>query len=169
MLKQKKIFSRKRFGCVALVLGLMSQVGAQTAGPNPWRIQALRAEAGKPSVYEIAFTTSAALTPEAEFMIEFPAEFDLSQLQIAGSPDMSGGFTISRDKQKVLVQRSGLGQTVASGTRVRLRLGAIINPKNFDSNSEVILQFRASPRETMTSFAKQRVTFEPAKQHEFKN
>lgn len=159
MLNQKTFFSRNLLGCAALALCLTSQAWAQSTSQSEWRIQALHAEAGKPSVYEIVFTAREALTPEAEFALEFPEEFDLSQLQIAGSPDMSGGFTLLRDKQKALVKRSGLGQTVASGARVRLRLGAIINPKNFESNAAVAMQVRASAKSTATTFARQRVAF----------
>ena len=165
MLK-RKLFSPKP-GLRGGVLLLLFATNATFA--QEFKMKALAAEFAKPSVYEIALTTASALEPDAEFVLDFPAEFDLSQLQIAGSPDMTGGFTLTRDKQKVMVKRSGFGQRVASGTAVRLRLGAIINPKNFESSSEVTLQVRASTRGTTTSFAKQRVLFEPAKQHEFKN
>ena len=159
MLNQKKMFSLKLFGCAVLLFSVTTQAGAQATAPYLWGIQALHAEAGKPSVYEITFTASEALSAEAEFAFEFPAEFDLSQLQIAGSPDMSGGFTLTRDKQKVLVKRSGLGQAVLSGARVRLRLGAIINPKNFANSAPITLQVRASAKSAATAMAQQRVAF----------
>ncbi len=162
---KKKILQALAAG-VAPVLILTSALWAQTTTLAEVRLHALHAAPGKPSVYEIAFIAQETLTLSAGFVFEFPAEFDLSQLQIAGSPDMSGGFTLTRDKQKVRVQRSGLGQSVASGTLVRLRLGAIINPKNFASTGEVTLQVRASAQSAAAAFAKQRVAFQNINQRE---
>ncbi|NUO83212.1 hypothetical protein HUU05_24330 [candidate division KSB1 bacterium] len=138
---------------------LPSWAWAQSEKQTELRIHALHAEPGRPSVYEVAFTATEKLAPEAEFSFEFPAEFDLTQLQIAGSPDINGGFTLKRDKQKVLVQRSGLGQSIAAGTFVRLRLGAIGNPKIGESSNAIVVQMHTSAQSPWTDFAKQRVVF----------
>ncbi len=159
MLKSNFLSCQRALRCGAFALLLANAALAQE-----FSMKALSAEPSKPSVYEITFTTSASLSPAAEFVFDFPAEFDLSQLQIAGSPEINGGFTLSRDKQKVLVKRSGLGRAIASGTVVRLRLGAIINPKNFSSSREVALQIRPAAESAATAFTKQRVTFESKKQ-----
>ncbi len=162
-----KQFYQKIFSAVVGVTFCWASIAqAQSSAKDDLRIQALYAEPGKPSVYEIAFTTKETLPPEAEFSFEFPAEFDLAQLQIAGSPDMKGGFTLKRDKQKVVVQRSGLGQSVASGTLVRLRLGAIVNPKNLESSRAVAMQVRLSARSAWTTLAKQSIAFMAAKKSE---
>lgn len=159
MLKQNLLLLKHALYCGAFALFITNAASAQE-----FSMKALSAEPSKPSVYESTFTTTSALSPEAEFVFDFPAEFDLSQLQIAGSPEINGGFTLMRDKQKVLVKRSGLGRSVAPGTLVRLRLGAIVNPKSFSSSGEVALQVRPATDRAVTTFAKQRVTFESKKQ-----
>ncbi len=166
MLNRKQVLRMHLAVSGMLALVLTSAAWAQSSKQPDLRIQALSAQPGKPSVYEIAFTTREALSPEAEFTLEFPTEFDLSHLQIAGSPEMTGGFTLAREKQTVLVKRSGLGQRVAFGTFVRLRLGSIGNPKNFAGSTEVTLQVRASAQSAAAAFAKQRVTFQATEKRE---
>ncbi len=156
---QRKNSPRTKIFLYGLILALPGWAWAQSEKQIELRIQSLHAEPGKPSVYEVAFTATEKLAPEAEFGFEFPAEFDLTQLQIAGSPDINGGFTLKRDKQKVLVQRSGLGQSVAAGTLVRLRLGAIGNPNIVESSHTIAVQIRPSAQSAWTDFAKQRVVF----------
>lgn len=166
-MSNRKQLSRNFLNAItAFALCGMSLAHAQSAAQEGLRVQALFAEPGKPSVYEIAFTTKEALPPNAEFSFEFPVEFDLAQVQIAGSPDINGGFAVKRDKQKVLVQRSGLGQSVASGTLVRLRLGAIINPKNLENGNMVAMQVRAATQSAWTMPAKASVIFTAAEKSE---
>src|SRR5262245_10993691 len=80
---------------------------AQTPTVPTFRLQALHAEANQPSVYEVTITSPQVLEADAEFVLEFPADFDLTTLMVAGSPDLTGGFTLAREEQRVRVQRSG--------------------------------------------------------------
>lgn len=163
---KEKLRLKKLSLLLALALLPASTARAQASASEQFQIRALFAEPSKPSVYEIAFTTQEALPAEAEFSFEFPAVFDLTPLQIAGSPDINGGFALQREGQKVWVKRSGLGQSVAAGTLVRIRLGAIVNPQKLASEAAVAVQMRPAAQSAWTELAKQNVAFMAAKKSE---
>jgi hypothetical protein len=133
---------------------------AQTPTTPQYRLQALRAEANQPSVYEITITSPQVLEADAEFVLEFPADFDLTVLMVAGSPDMTGGFTLTREEQRVRVQRSGVGVRVAANTPVRLRLGAIINPGKLESDYQISVQARPAISAALPAVQKAKVEFQ---------
>lgn len=163
---KEKLRLKKLSLLLALALLPASTARAQASAWEQFQIRALFAEPGRPSVYEIAFTTQEALPAEAEFNFEFPAVFDLTQLQIAGSPDINGGFALQREGQKVWVKRSGLGQSVAAGTLVRIRLGAIVNPQKLASDAAVTVQMRLTAQSAWSAAAKPSVVFMRAEKRE---
>lgn len=146
-----------------LALGLPLLLFAPAFAQNPaalFRVQALRAEAGQPSVYEITITSPQVLEADAEFVLEFPAECDLSALLAAGSPDMTGGFALTREGQRVRAQRTGAGVRVAAHTPVRLRLGAILNPAKLDGDFQVGVQVRPALSAALPALEKMKVEFQ---------
>lgn len=110
-------------------------------------LRALRAEPGKPSLYDLQFTTRDTLDPLAEMVFEFPREMDLRQLQIASSTSINGGFKLSRAGNVVRVRRTGLGETILPGKLVELKLGLIISPPNLSANQEVAFEVRSAKGE----------------------
>jgi len=112
--------------------------------PSP-TMRALRAEAGKPSLYEVRFVTTDTLEAKAELEFEFPAALDLRQLEVASSTSINGGFTLVRERNIVRVRRTGLGAVVPPGSSVELQLGLITNPTPLPASLEVsFTQLRAS-------------------------
>jgi hypothetical protein len=108
-------------------------------------MRALRAEPGKPSLYEVRFTTADTLEAQAELVFEFPAALDLSLLEVASSTTINGGFNITRTRNIVHVRRTGLGAVVPPGRPVELKLGLITSPPTLPGNLTVgFTQLRAS-------------------------
>lgn len=131
---------------------------AANAAPNPGRdslaVHALRAEPGKPSLYELRFVTTDTLARDAEIVVTFPREFDLSQLEIAGSSQINGGFKLERKGQEVHLRRSGLGEKIPPGRRVSLQLGLIVNPADFSVSHQLTVQLPAGRTPAATPFVK---------------
>lgn len=139
---------------------------AQTPATEQFRLQALRAEAGQPSVYEVTITSPQILEADAEFVLEFPLAFDLSVLMVAGSPDMSGGFSLSRDGQRVRVKRSGAGESIQAHKPVHLRLGAIMNPEKLEPNYQIGVQVQTAAATPLSALQKTKVEFQHAETKE---
>ncbi len=123
---------------------------AKTPGRDSLTVHALRAEPGKPSLYELRFVTTDTLARDAEFVVTFPRAFDLSQLEIAGSSQINGGFKLERKGQEVHLRRTGLGEKIPPGRKVSLQLGLIVNPADFLASHQVTVQLPTAA----TPFAK---------------
>ncbi len=149
-------FKFNRFAALTLFFGtlLLSTGWAQpnlpprgnpivAAGRDSLTVKALRAAPGKPTLYEVSFVTTDSLAANALITISFPKTFDLSQLEIAGSSTINGGFTLTRNGQEVQVRRTGLGVPIAPGKRVSLQLGLIGNPSSFSASHQVRVQLPA--------------------------
>ncbi len=119
-----------------------------SARPNDaspaFSMQALRAEAGKPSLYEIRYTTADTLDTQAELVFEFPAALDLRLLEIASSTTINGGFKLTREGSLVRVRRTGLGAAIPPGRQVELMLGLITSPATLAGNLEVTFMQRSA-------------------------
>lgn len=123
------------------------------ANGDSLRLEALKAEAGKPSIYMLSFTTRDTLPADAVFELTFPPEFELSQLEVAGSRTMNGGIKLTKDRQKVLLKRTGLGRAVPPGKKVSLKFGLIRNPSNLNKAYivKVVLRSQAKNIDLMNS------------------
>ncbi len=130
--------------CSLLVICFASSSSAQ----EKMAIKALRAAPRLASLYEISFVTSEALAVDAEIRISFPASYNLSELEIAGSTSINGGLTLTRDGQRVIVKRSGLGTAVPRGQQVSLQLGLIKNPAAFATAEPVQIEVLHSKKTT---------------------
>lgn len=115
-----------------------------TTGRDSLAVKALRATPGKPSLYEVSFVTTDSLSPNAIIALTFPKTFDLSQLEIAGSSTINGGFALTRKGQEVQLQRTGLGVPIPPGKKVSLQLGLIGNPTSFSASHQVRVQLPAT-------------------------
>lgn len=127
---------------------------ANTAGRDSLTVQALRAQPGKPSLYELRFVTTDTLARDAEIVVTFPRAFDLSQLEIAGSSQINGGFKLERKGQEVHLRRTGLGEKIPPGRSVSLQLGLVVNPPDFSASHQVTVQLPAGRTAAATPLAK---------------
>ena len=117
---------------------------ANNSGRDSLTVQALRAQPGKPSLYELRFVTTDTLVRDAEIVVTFPRAFDLSQLEIAGSSQINGGFKLERKGQEVHLRRTGLGEKIPPGRKVSLQLGLVVNPPDFSASHQVTVQLPAA-------------------------
>jgi hypothetical protein len=130
--------------CSLVAIFLVPAVWAQES----MAIKALRAAPRQTSIYELSFSTNEALAVDAEIRLTFPAAYDLSGLEIAGSTTINGGLTLTRDGQRVVVKRTGLGTVVPRGQKVGLQLGLIKNPSNFATAEQVRVEVLHSKKAT---------------------
>ncbi len=125
--------------------GTSTRPNDSSPSPQEFSMRALRAEPGKPSLYEVRFTPADTLAAQAELIFEFSSALDLRQLEVASSTTINGGFKITRERNVVRVRRTGLGAAVPPGRPVELKLGLIISPATLAGNLEVAFtQMRAS-------------------------
>ena len=132
---------------------------AQTAAPS-LQLRALQAEAAQPSVYELTFTPQETISPEAEFVLEFPPGFDLSRVKIASSDEMKGGFTVTVAQRKVFLNRTGLGPSIAPGTPVKLSVGVIVNPAELRTPQRASVQWRHNAQAALIAPQRQDIQFD---------
>jgi hypothetical protein len=139
--------------------GTSAMVTAANSGRDSLAVKALRAEPGKPSLYEVSFVTTDSLSPNAVLAVTFPREFDLSQLEIAGSSTINGGFTLQRNDREVLLRRTGLGSKIPPGKKVSIQLGLIVNPANLSASHQVRVQLPAAAPSAAATTKNQAVQF----------
>lgn len=136
-----------------------AQSNATPTEATPITVRALAKQPGEVSLYEVSFTTKDSLGRRAEIVLEFPAELDLSLLRLASSTSINGGFKISRDRNVVRVQRTGLGAVVPPGKNVALQLGLIKNPVQPASNVEVAIEIRSATQAVQVARKNYRIEF----------
>lgn len=134
-------------------------VAAANPGRDSLAVKALRAEPGKASLYEVSFVTTDTLPPNASLVVTFPQEFDLSQLEIAGSSTINGGFTLQRKDREVFLRRTGLGSKIPPGKKVSIQLGLIVNPANLSASHQVRVQLPAAAPSAAATVKNQAVQF----------
>lgn len=134
------------FGVLSFATGFAQSTASarKNAGRDSLAVKALHATPGKPSLYEVSFVTTDSLSANALITLTFPKAFDLSQLEIAGSGTINGGFALTRKGQEVQVRRTGLGVSIPPGKRVSLQLGLIGNPTSFSASHQVRVQLPAT-------------------------
>jgi hypothetical protein len=97
-------------------------------------------ESGKSSIYQINFVISKPIPPKAIIRVIFPAEFDLSDLMIAGSTTINGGFDLEVDRQMVIMKRSGLGREISANEKVDVKFAIVKNPNQPGDNYKIEIE-----------------------------
>lgn len=156
---------RRMLALWGLLLVYSPFASSQTTAPG-MHLRARHAEASKPSVYELTFTAQETITPEAEFVLEFPPDFDLSRVKIASSDEMKGGFTVTVAQRKVFLKRTGLGPSIAPGTPVKLSVGVIVNPKDLSAPQRAGVQWRHNAQAELIAPQRHDIQFDERKSAE---
>ncbi len=157
--------------CLSVAVGLMLVWGgpasAQTGNARPSaadsseiQLIAVKAKADKPGIYHLTFIAPDSLPNDAVIEMTFPPEFGLEPLEIAGSRDMTGGLRLQKNNQRVVVQRTGLGDPVPPGKPVTLKLGLIRNPAQLDSSYTVSMVLRNPGKPSIILEKQVRVRFQ---------
>ena len=103
-------------------------------------IQPVQKTVSRVSIYRIEFTTTEAMAKDAEFVLTFPSDFNLSKVILASSKTINGGFKVTRNNSKVIVSRSGLGDEIPTGKKVEILLGNILNPGSAGNGYNVTIE-----------------------------
>ena len=98
--------------------------------------------AGATTNYTYNFTVGAAetLLPTEVITVTFPSAgtgFDVSNVLIAGSTSIDGGFTASPSGQNVIITRDGTGTSVTNQT-VEITFGVVTNPTTIAGSPHTI-------------------------------
>ena len=112
------------------------------------RLTALHAVEGKPALYELSFTVTDTLKPDAAFEIKIPQNLDFSAVKVVGSPSMKGGFTFEVSDSALVLRRSGLGPTVPAGEKVKIIFGPLTAKKPFKDRAAVDVRINQAGRKS---------------------
>ncbi|RMD89468.1 MAG: hypothetical protein D6813_10630 [Calditrichaeota bacterium] len=122
------------------------------------KIHPLQPQAESVSIYEISFVTTEELQPKAQIVVIFPAEFDLSKVKIANSFTINGGFNVEVQGNRVVLKRTGQGDTIPAGKKVEVLFANVKNPPDRSYSVEVGI---VNENNINTQFKKLNVLIEP--------
>ena len=98
------------------------------------RVRALNNQASAATLYSLDFTLSDTLYPDSVIEVAFPAGFDLSKVDIAGSKTINGGLDVEVRGQTVYLKRKGRGSVKNPGDKVDLKFSIVKNPATAESS-----------------------------------
>ncbi len=119
-------------------------------------------EVNKSAIYQINFVVSKPIPPKAIIRVSFPAGFDLSNLMIAGSTSINGGFILTVDGQVVTMKRSGLGREIPANEKVDIKFAIVKNPDHPADNYSIAVEILDEDNKTIIKEEKRQKIF-PAK------
>lgn len=105
------------------------------------RINPINPSSGANSIYQISFVARDILHSRGAIAITFPEEFNLSELKMANSTTINGGFKVSVERNKVILQRTGLGRKVMPNESVEIKFAVIKNPPEFTREYQAKVEF----------------------------
>jgi hypothetical protein len=100
--------------------------------------------AGASCIYQIRFTLEQEILPDAMILVTFPPSFDLSEVLIAGSATINGGFQVAVNQLTVSIKRSGLGRRILPNEKVDLRFANVKNPMVLADNYNIRVRVQNS-------------------------
>ncbi len=97
---------------------------------------------GKNAMYVIHFTCQTDLYAYDEIVVVFRSPVDVSNVLMAFSNKIIGGFAVNVKGDTVFVKRTGQGNTVTAGEMCDLSLATVINPDPVPEKVEYIVMHR---------------------------
>ena len=113
---------------------------SQTAILDSIKVTPLDPKVNVSTLYRLSFVVTDTIPTDAQFALNFPDGFDLSQVTLAGSKTMNGGFKVTVAGQEVVIRRQGEGATIYPDKKVNLLFSTVKNPDT--SNANYLLQIR---------------------------
>jgi hypothetical protein len=133
----------KKLICILSLYFLSNILNLTFAAPlDSLKVTPLNAAAGEVSIYQISFVASDTLYPDGQISITFPADFDLTNVKIANSTSINGGFKVSVQNNKVILKRTGLGRMVLPKEKVEVKFANVKNPKKAETDFPLIVEFQ---------------------------
>jgi hypothetical protein len=144
--------SRRFLPVLFFIISIFILISAAQASPaDTVNVVARHAESNAKSIYKIEFRLATAISPKAILKVTFPDGFDLSELKIASSTTMNGGFDAEVNGQVLLLKRSGLGREIKPGEKVDVNFAIVKNPLKPADDYRIIVEIM----EKETSILKQ--------------
>ena len=109
-------------------------------------VKVTQLESKKPAAYDIVFQADQDIAPQGEIDIIFPQDFNISQVILADSRTLTGGLTVTVNKDTVKIKRSGLGDVVSAGSTPDIKLATVINPQDMDKEYDFRILIRENNR-----------------------
>ncbi|HDL18461.1 MAG TPA: hypothetical protein ENH29_05355, partial [Bacteroidetes bacterium] len=103
-------------------------------------VRPLSSKVNANTLYKITFVSPVMVPTDAQFILRFPDQFDLSQLNLAGSSKIDGGFLLIKKGQQIVVKRRGEGNIIDPGKALDLLLSVVKNPGK--KSTDYQLQFQ---------------------------
>ncbi len=133
--------------CILLVIISPSLFG-QTLSKDSVDVSLLNREAGATTLLTATFVLSDTLRPDGAIELTFPPGFDVSNVKIAGSSRINGGFRVQVQGQTVRLLRQGRGRTLPPGEKVDVKIATVVNPKTAATPQSLKLRVSGSGRST---------------------
>ena len=130
----------KRIVQLSLVL-FLTLLHALAAAQERFSVAATNVSSQKAAAYNFVLNLDQALSNTAEIQIDFPETFKTSLVLMADSRVVNGGFSVNVEDQTVIVQRTGLGDAIASGEEFDLKLATVINPADMQGERDFTIRF----------------------------
>ena len=124
----------------SLLLVAVINIAALAVPADTIEVVAKHPESGRSSVYQISFQVSKPIPAKAIIRVTFPDNFDLSELMIAGSTTIDGGFELDVNKQVLTLKRSGLGREIRANEKVDVKFAIVKNPKQPADNYRIVVE-----------------------------
>ncbi|HNR68506.1 MAG TPA: hypothetical protein PKN04_08470 [bacterium] len=94
------------------------------------------------TVYSVTWTADREIAADAAIGVVFPRACNLSQVIMADSRQLNGGLMVNVSGDTVWVQRSGLGEKLAAGDSVEVKIASVFNPVSPDQPYEFKILLR---------------------------
>lgn len=145
----------------ALLMVLPLLFTAPLRAQNSMTIAPIDASVGATSLYRLEFALPDSLPVRGALSIVFPQQFDLSNVKIAASSTIKGGFTTAVVGQEVIVVRKGEGDLHRPGERVDLLLSAVKNPEGIPGSYVLKLSVHADGSQILEQLKNNAYTRKP--------
>lgn len=122
-----KIFKKLAMICAA-TFALIAVNFSFAAPADSVKVVAKSEEIGAATIYSVSFNVSKPIPSKAVIKVTFPAEFDISNLQVAGSTTINGGFEQRVSNRTLSLERSGLGREIKPNEKVDVKFAIVKNP-----------------------------------------
>ncbi len=156
LLETLKVTDTKRIRggivCVMFVLILLP-VFAFSQQNEKLEVLAKNPEVEAASIYQIVFSIDEPIPQNAEIRVTFPEQFDLSELSVAGSNTINGGFDVEVSNQNVKLTRSGLGREINPNEEVDVKFAIVKNPT--EPNDQYLIEVEVVVEEQESIFKKE--------------
>jgi hypothetical protein len=139
---QKINDTRNMFVVLAFLFGFLVLGSGICFAANTIALEAIHPQTNERSIYVVNISLDQEILPTAKILVTFPANFDLTEVIIAGSTTINGGFELLKEKSTVILKRSGLGRVIKHGEKVDVKFANVRNPSTPADNYTIKVEIQ---------------------------